>query len=156
MRRAAELSAVEAEDAGLCGLEPGLDVASRQDVLLDAKVRNRERMDDVLRRHDEPNRLVHRNVQAVDLAHSVGMLKLPHPLFRDDVDFRPRTRRKELRDLVRPRPPEKEKESEHGRGRPADFELMLHEWRQRAARRLRTAPVAKGEKDDQEENESDD
>ena len=43
---------------------------------LDAKVRNGERMDDVLRRHDEPDRLVHRNVQGVDLARPIRVLEL--------------------------------------------------------------------------------
>ena len=43
-------------------------------------------MDHVLRGHDQPDRVIDRNVQRVDLGLAAGMLNLPHPLLGDDED----------------------------------------------------------------------
>ena len=112
-----------------------------------------ERVDDVLRGHVEPDRLVNRGVQHVDLARAVGMLDLPHPLLRDNVDLHRSGRRKKLIDLVGARPPEQHQEGEQRGGRPADLEFVLDERRQRAARRGRAATIADGEDDDEREDE---
>jgi hypothetical protein len=75
--------------------------------LLGAKGRNEKAMDDILRGHDELDGPADRNMQLVDLALSFGMLKLPHPLFRDDVHGDGIVRRPRLRErLCPPSPPE--------------------------------------------------
>ena len=102
----AELSAEEMEDARLGRPEAGLDIPARQDVLLDAKGGHRERVDDVLRSHVEPHRLVHRHVKRVDLARAVRVLDLPHPLLGDNVDLHRVARRQEAATL-RSTPPTK-------------------------------------------------
>ena len=47
-----------------------------------------EAMDDVIGGHQQFNGVSHWYVQFVDLALSIGMLQLPHPLFSEHVDVK--------------------------------------------------------------------
>ena len=71
----------------LGGLKPGLGVAPGHHVLLDAGKPERRRNGSRPASHQQPHRRVDRHVQLVDLARAVRMLRLPHPLLGDDVDF---------------------------------------------------------------------
>ena len=151
----AELSAEEVEDARLGRPKAGLDIPPWQDVLLDAKGRHRERMDDVLRSHIEPHRLVHRHVKRVDLSRAVRVLDLPHPLLGDNVDLHRVAWRQKLRHFVRPGPPKQHQESEQSGAGPSDLEFMLDERRQGSALGGRAAPIADRENDNEGEDEKD-
>ena len=73
--------------ADAIGPEPHRLVLAGQHVALDAEGRDEEVVDDVLRRHDQFDRRVDRDVQGVDLALAAGVLDLPHPLLGDDIDL---------------------------------------------------------------------
>src|SRR5208337_5397383 len=62
-------------------------VAPGQHILLDAERRNIEAVDHILRSHDELDVASHRDMQFVDLALTFGVLHLPHPLLRHNVNF---------------------------------------------------------------------
>src|SRR5208283_2390607 len=67
--------------------EPFHRVAPGQHILLDAERRNIEAVDHILRSHDELDVASHRDMQFVDLALTFGVLHLPHPLLRHNVNF---------------------------------------------------------------------
>ncbi len=120
---AAIFGAEQVEGAGLRRFEPGLDVAARQHVLFDAEFWHEEAVDHVLAGHHQPHRHADGNVERIDFARAVGMLKLPHPLLGDDVDFHRILRHVELLGVERGGEPEHEDEDEQGGDRPADLDL---------------------------------
>src|SRR5262249_14168015 len=67
--------------------EPCSGVAAGKNVLLNAERRYIEAVDDILRGHDQLHVTADWNMQFVDLARTLGMLQLPHPLLRDYVNF---------------------------------------------------------------------
>src|SRR5436309_5089974 len=67
-------------------MEPSDRITPRQDVLLDTECGNVEAVDHVLRGHDHTDIAAHWNVQFVDLALTLDVLELPHPLLSDGVD----------------------------------------------------------------------
>ena len=69
------------------GAKPQGCVAAGQNVLLNAKRGNEKTMDHVLRSHDQLDIFVHRDVQFIDLAHTLHVLNLPHPLLSHDIDL---------------------------------------------------------------------
>src|SRR3954469_22035258 len=73
---AAILCAEKMEGARLSRLECHVLEAARPDIALDAKRRQEEAVNDILRRHDQPDRAAQRSVQLVDLALTAGMLHL--------------------------------------------------------------------------------
>src|ERR1700712_1145333 len=86
MIRAAIFGAEKMVMSGLLRLDFEVLVSAGHDVMLETERRDKEAMDDVLRRHHQPYRAVNRNVECVDLGLSAGMLDLPHPLLGDDED----------------------------------------------------------------------
>ena len=85
MLGAAVLGAEKVVLSRLRGLEPHTRVATRDDVFLDPKRRDRERVDHILRRHGQIHRLIDGDVELVDLAFSLWMLNFPHPLLAHRV-----------------------------------------------------------------------
>src|ERR1035438_225285 len=67
--------------------EPKRGVASGQYVLLDAKCRDEEAVNHVLRGHDQLDVLAGGDVQLIDLALPLHVLDLPHPLLGYDIDL---------------------------------------------------------------------
>ena len=65
----------------------GPAAVTEDDVVLDAKRRHEETVNDILRRHHQPDLFVDRNMQRIDLALTARVLDLPHPLLPDDVDL---------------------------------------------------------------------
>src|SRR6185437_3386570 len=123
MLKAAKLGALEPEDAGLLGLEPDRLERTGNDVVLDPEGWNEEAVNDVLRRHHQPDDLVDWNMQCVDLTLTARMLHLPHPLLADDIDLLVGRRRLE-EPGVDLRTPDKENEKHAERGdRPGYFEM---------------------------------
>jgi len=67
--------------------EPLGRVLAGNDVSFDTKRRNEDIMNRVLSSHDQLDLAADRHVQLIDLSLSRRVLKLPHPLFADDIDF---------------------------------------------------------------------
>src|SRR5690349_16222220 len=84
---AAELGAFELEIAELRRLEPERFVGARHCVVLHAKCRNVEAVNDVLGAEQYAHSLAERKVKRVDLALAARILRLPHPLLADDVEL---------------------------------------------------------------------
>jgi hypothetical protein len=84
---AAIFGAEEMVTAGLGGLEPFTGVPARHDVDLGAKRGHEEIVNRVLGRHNQLNLATDGNMQLIDFTLSRSVLKLPHPLLADDVDF---------------------------------------------------------------------
>ena len=87
MLRAAVLGAEQVVPARLRRGEPEDVVAPGDDVRLHPERGNEEAVDDVFGAHDQLDRAADRHVQLVDLALPLHVLRLPHPLLADDVDF---------------------------------------------------------------------
>src|ERR1700731_1861606 len=68
--------------------KPHRRVAARQYVLLEAEGGNEKAVNHILRGHNELDVLAGGNVKFIDLALPLHVLDLPHPLFRDHIDFR--------------------------------------------------------------------
>ena len=90
---AAVLGAEEVVLAHLGRREPGGGVAAGNRVLLGAERGHKETVDGVFRRHGEPHRPSHGNVQLVDFPLPPQVLEFPHPLLADDVDIQGVVRR---------------------------------------------------------------
>ena len=146
---AAEFRAGEMESARLGGVEPFISVTVRQNVLLQSQCREIEIVNDVLRRHRQPYIGVRRHVQHVDLARAAWVLKAPHPLLGDDVDFQRILWRSECGKLIGGGPPEEKQKREQRRHRPADLDFMALALRHLAARRARTAVVEREKNHDE-------
>jgi hypothetical protein len=73
--------------ARLCRVKPNARVASRHNVGFCSESRNRNVVQHVFGRHCQLDVLTDRNVQLVDFALSRAVLKFPHPLFSDHVNF---------------------------------------------------------------------
>ena len=86
MTGAAVLGAEDLVPPGRGGIEPGLRVPARQDVLLDAEFRHVERMDDVAGSHQQADVASRRDPQDVDRVGAVRIGELPHPLLAHHVD----------------------------------------------------------------------
>src|SRR3990172_7742801 len=96
-----EFGAGEFVPARLGRLEPGLDLPSRDGVLLQAQVGKEEAVDDILCLEGDPNDLAHRHVQLVvhleivccsDLSIGPGVQHLPVELFGSHLDVNIRGR----------------------------------------------------------------
>src|SRR3990172_2942106 len=96
-----EFSAGEFVPARLGCLEPGLDLSSRDGILLQPQVRKKEAVDDILCLEGDPNDLAHRHVQLVvyleiircsDLSVGPGVQDLPVELFGGHLDVNIRGR----------------------------------------------------------------
>ena len=85
--RAAVLRAEKMILARLARLEPDARIAARQNVHMDPEGRDKEAVNDVLGSHHKLKGLADRYVQFVDLALTLGVLDLPHPLLSDDINF---------------------------------------------------------------------
>src|SRR5262249_23810595 len=73
--------------AGFSHFKPFHRVFAGHDIDLGAKRRHEEVVNYIFRRHDQFDLSPDRDVQFVDFALTGRMLKLPHPLFTDDVDL---------------------------------------------------------------------
>src|SRR5215475_9627385 len=87
MLRAAIFGAKKRIDSSLGRLEPEARITPRQNVLLEAKRRQKKIVDHILRCHHKFDRLPHRHMQLVYFPLPFRMLRLPHPLSADDADL---------------------------------------------------------------------
>src|SRR5262249_33127963 len=83
---AAILRAEEMVPAGSSGTEPHGVVVAGNDIHLDAEGGDGEVMNYVFAAHDKANIAASGNVDFIDFALAVGLLRFPHPLLADDVD----------------------------------------------------------------------
>src|SRR5271157_628461 len=104
------------------GSEPDLRVAVRQDIVLHAHVGYEEVVDDVLRGHDELNRLSKRNVQFVDGAISIWIFEGPVPLLRSDLNFGSVTGRNGRGEIALEAPKENQDDQEQWNDGPGDLQ----------------------------------
>ena len=122
MADAAKLGASQIVDAGFVGLEPERGRLTGQQVLLDAKLGQIQRMDHVLAGEDHPHRLAGGHGEPIDLALAAGMLELPHPLQADAIDLT-RIGRRVMQLAEQDRRPDEEGEREQeGDDHPAPFD----------------------------------
>src|ERR1044072_6896798 len=89
MARAAVLRAKQLVATGLCRLEPDAAVFAGHDIHLYAKGWHVEAVYNVFGRHHQLDPATVRDVQLVNLALSIEVLKLPHPLLGYDVNIEP-------------------------------------------------------------------
>ncbi len=144
---AAVLRAEDLVAARLGRLEPGLGVAARQDVLLDAEVGDEERVDDVAAGHEQPHRPVGGDVERADGVRPVAAVgELPHPLLGHHVDVHRVLGRRRVPDvvLVALHEPEQEEEQRH-----ADDDDLELDARDDDRRRLVLAALAVLEEEDE-------
>ncbi len=123
MIHAAVLGAEEMVTPGLRRFEPFGGVAAGHDVGFNPKCRNKDVMNYILRSHDQFDLAADGYVQFVDLTLTGGMLKLPHPLFADNVDFN-RVLRRPVLVKINFRSPKKDTHRNQQRNyRPERFQL---------------------------------
>ena len=84
----------------------------------------------------------------VDLAGAVRVLRLPHPLLGDDMDFHRVAGRRERGKSRRGRPEAGEEKKKERRRGPADLEIALDPFGKGSALGRRASPVAHGEDDE--------
>src|SRR5205823_14829273 len=77
----------------LCRPKPEGCITSWQHIVLDTKGRHKKTVDHILRGHYQLHSATKRHVKLVDLALSVRMFKLPHPLLADHGDLQRVARR---------------------------------------------------------------
>src|SRR5262245_5899068 len=70
----------------LGGFEPDRAVLARHDIHLHAKRRDKKTVNHIFGGHRKLDPATDWNVQLIDLALAVQVLKLPHPLLADDID----------------------------------------------------------------------
>ncbi len=138
------LGAFDLVSAGVGRFEPHRFVSAGQDIVLDPECRNKEAVDHVLRGQHQPDGLVDRHMQRIDLALAARVLDLPHPLLADDKDFEITGRRLVKPDIDHRTPDEEHQKRDQGRNRPADFKdpALL---RRVGARGAAAAPIAQAE-----------
>src|SRR5678816_437861 len=108
--------------AGPSRMEPCDGVAAGKNVLLDAKCRDEEAMDHVLRSHNDLDVAAGGNMQRVNLTHAFGMLKLPHPLLGNGINLHCVTGRRSLPEVEDRAPCKEDQEKDHGEDRPGKFQ----------------------------------
>src|SRR5215472_5365510 len=122
MRRSAILSAKQVILARLSRVEPKGGVAARQDVLLNSESRHVKAMNHVLRGHDQLDVLAGGNMELVDLALTLHVLDLPHPLLCHDVNFSSARGRSPFFEEQNRAPYEESQHHAKRNDRPSDFE----------------------------------
>src|SRR5262252_7114742 len=70
-------------------VEPDMCIASWNYILLHAKRRHEEAVNDILRRQCQLYIATKWDMQFVNLSLTGRMLRLPHPLFADNLDIKP-------------------------------------------------------------------
>src|SRR5690348_3855100 len=87
MLRSAVLRTKEMKRPNLRRLKPDRSITAGDSIQVYTKRRNEKAVYHVLRSDDEFDGLTDRHMQRIDLTLALGMLKLPHPLFTDNVDL---------------------------------------------------------------------
>ena len=90
---AAVLGTEEVVRAGLSRLEPDAGVPAGNDVLFHPEGRDEEIVNHVFGSHGQLDRAASRDVQLIDLAHTLRVLEVPHPLLANHKDFARRSGR---------------------------------------------------------------
>ena len=122
MVRAAVLGAEEVVRASLSHLEPDAGVSAWNDILFHPEGRDEEIVDHVLGSHGQLDRAADRDVQLVDLPHTLRVLEVPHPLLADHKDLARRGGRARVLN-VEARTPQKHHHGQEKRDRsPRDFD----------------------------------